>query len=228
MARISPWKGYPKTQVATDENGKRCFIVRPRALTPQRAKAAQAASTAIAAGLTIYGLIFVSHGSNPPLWAWLAAACLPWIFLSVIHDTVADLIAKETKIVLTETTFEVHGLFGRRVYDRTQKHSVSLVEHDLMKAEIRDHEVTLRRAAQKGKVIKKTPYFADSAHISFNYLGQRNDVLTVYPLSLARIVAGRLAACDEALTDQIGSGDGFESGPRQQWADQPGDIPEDE
>ena len=124
MAKIGPWNGFPKTRERTDANGKRYFEVKPRVLTPQRAKAAQGLATAIAAGLMVSGIVCVSlYLPDPEVAVWFAVTFFPWIFRSVIHDIVADLIARETKIVLTETTFEVQGLFGRRVYDRTLEHS---------------------------------------------------------------------------------------------------------
>lgn len=229
MARISPWDGFPSTRETTDRNGKRCFIVKPRVLTPQRARIAEFCSRGVAAALMVGGFIYFSkYLPDAELWVWIVVTFFPWIFRSVFRDLIGGLISKKTKIVLTESTFEIHGLVGRRVFDRTLDHSLSLFNHDLAEAEMRSHEFEVRKAATRGKTIRKTPYFADSAVVSFDYLGQRNDVLSVYPKVTAHVVLTRLQACDATLNRQIGSGDGFATGPSDQWRAQPGDLPDDE
>ena len=77
-------------------------------------------------------------------------------------------------------------------------------------------------------MIQKTPYYADCAAVSFDYIGQRNDVLVAYPRTVAHNVLTRLQACDAVLNSQIGSGDGVMTDPTDQWPDQLGDIPDDE
>ena len=229
MAHISPWQGFPETRLAKDGNGKRCFIVRPRVLTPFRAKAAEGLATVLALALMLGGLAYV--GSAVPdaeWWVWIAAVLLPWIFRPVIHGIASDLVARETKIVLTESSFEVHGLLRRKVFDRKLDHSISLVPHDFTQPEMRAHDLSQRRAARNGQVIQKKPYYADSAVVSYDYLGQRNDVMAVYPRLTAHKVLMRLQACDAALNSQTGRSDGFASGPTDQWSGQPGDLPDDE
>lgn len=229
MAQISPWDGFPKTRLETDENGKRCFIVTPRVLTPMRAKAAEAMAGVIAIMLTIIGILYLSDSQNEPdVWMLLAIPLAPWLFFPLIYWFSAAFFAKETKIVLTEKRFEVHGFITKRVFDRTLPHSLSLFQHDWAEAEMRENDFAIRKAAREGRVIQKTPYYADSAVVSFDYLGQRNDVLVAYPKTAAHNVLTRLQACDAVLNRQIGSGDGITTNPSDQWRDQPGDIPDDE
>lgn len=229
MAQISPWDGFPKTRLEADENGKRCFIVTPRVLTPMRAKAAEAMTLVMAVVLTAIGFIYLSgRPTEPEAWKWFVVPFLPWMLFPLIYWFSAAFFAKETKIVLTEKRFEVHGLITRRVYDRTLPHSLSLFQHDWAEAEMRENDYAIRKAAREGKVIQKTPYYADSAVVSFDYLGQRNDVLVAYPKTTAHNVLTRLQACDAVLNRQIGSGDGITTDPSDQWRDQPGDIPDDE
>lgn len=229
MAQISPWDGFPKTRLETDENGKRCFIVTPRVLTPMRAKAAEGMTMVIAVALTAIGFIYLSgRPTEPAAWTWFVVPFLPWLFIWLIYGFAAYIFGKETKIVLTEKRFEVHGFITKRVFDRTLPHSLSLFQHDWAEAEMRENDFAIRKAAREGRVIQKTPYYADSAVVSFDYLGQRNDVLVAYPKTTAHNVLTRLQACDAVLNRQIGSGDGVTTDPSDQWRDQPGDIPDDE
>ncbi|WP_339635769.1 hypothetical protein [uncultured Sneathiella sp.] len=98
--------------------------------------------------------------------------------------------------------------------------------HDYAPEENRLHDFEVRRAAQKGKVVSKLPIYGESFHLSFEYMGQRNDVMTIYGQKVALAVLARLRACDQVLNNQASVGDGFATRPEDQWADQPGDIPE--
>jgi len=225
MAYISPWEGFPKTRVALDANGKRSFIVRPRVLTPFRAKTAEFLATLLVLAFILIGFAYLASAMpDAELWVWLGAVLVPWIFRPVIHGITSGLLKRETKIVLTEDTFEVHGLLGRKVYDRKLDHSISIFRHDFAEPEARALDLRARRAARNGQIIKTNPYYGDSAVVSYDYLGQRNDVLTAHPKITAHLVLMRLQACDAALNSQIGRSDGFASGPADQWSSEPGDI----
>ena len=228
MAQISPWDGFPKTHVGKDEDGKLHFIVMARVLTPFRAKAAENLATLLATGLMVGGFAYsLVQAEQPELWHWIAAAILPWILIPLIRGILGVLLAKETKIVLTERRFEIHGRWRRRVFDRTLPHTMSLVMHDAAEAEARSNDLKVRQAARRGKIIQKTPYYGDSAVVSYNYLGQRNDVLVAYPKQIANAVLMRLKACDAALDQQLGTGGGVATDPSDQWTSQPGDLPDD-
>ena len=77
-------------------------------------------------------------------------------------------------------------------------------------------------------MIQPTPYFAESAIVSFDYRGQPNEILSIYPKATAHVVLTRLQACDAALNRQTGAGGGMATNPADEWRDQAGDIPEDE
>ena len=80
-------------------------------------------------------------------------------------------------------------------------------------------------AQMKGKLRPGARWFANSFHL-LDYLGQRNDVLTVFGPKEAMAIVTRLNACDNVLDALARRGQGTPLTPADEWGDQPGAIPE--
>lgn len=84
----------------------------------------------------------------------------------------------------------------------------------------------MQQAQITRKPIRKQRWYANSFHVSFDYLGQRNDIMTVYGQKEAVAIATRLKACDDVLDALARRGQGTPLTPADEWGDQPGAIPE--
>ena len=73
-------------------------------------------------------------------------------------------------------------------------------------------------------MIAPTRYYGDSFHVVFEYLGQRNDIATVYGHKDASAIVNRLKACDKRLNQLAGMGDEAALDPDDQWNKGPGEI----
>jgi len=74
------------------------------------------------------------------------------------------------------------------------------------------HEFETRRAQASGEVIRKTSYYGESFHITLEYVGHRNDLLTVFGPKDALAILARLTACDEVLSARSKTGAGLAAG----------------
>ena len=82
------------------------------------------------------------------------------------------------------------------------------------------------RPSSVRQIIKKRRYYQDSYHLAFEYVGQRNDVATIYGRPEAQAVLARMKSVDEVMTAHANRGDGTPLRPQQEWVEQPGAIPE--
>jgi hypothetical protein len=224
MANIrSPFQGRPKTRQSLHAKDGLTFTVIPNELTPLRARAAD-----ISAGLSAFGLLLAGfHFSkttlhNPPDWIWLVLLFAAYGSYYCLKPLWRFLYRTETRIVMTATRFSYRVWYGWKHFDRTLPHKFVVLQHDKAKREQEKHQLDLRNG--RGQQEIKTRYYGESFHIVFEYVGQRNDVLTVFGQKEALAVAARLKACDGACDAQAKLGDGLALGPQDQWGDQPGDI----
>lgn len=221
----SPFAGKPVTRQVADRNGSPAFYVQPRVLTPVRAMAANwLAGAGVVAGLA-YGLSAVASTPNPDSGMLVAAATVPLAGGFVLYGALRSLLRKRVPMILTLEQFSVKSLFGWKHYDRLLPHRFALLQHDWTQAE--QEQQDFRAAAQRrGKLVKKQRWFGKSFHVSFDYVGQRNDVLTVFGPKEAMAIVTRLNACDSVLDALARRGQGTPLTPADEWGDQPGAIPE--
>ncbi len=222
----SPFEGEPLTTQSIDDNGNMTFTVTARALTPLRARIADAVAGLIVGYAVLVGIAVAVHANDP--WAFLffggsAIACR-----KIIHRWVAAEFEKQTVMIFTGDGFAVkRGLFGTwESFDRRHNHRFALVHHDQAHAEQREHEHEHREDQMKRRVVFRKPYYQDSYIVSFEYLGQRNDLMAVYGRPDALAILARLKACDEVMEAQSRNGRGVPMTPAEEWGDQPGTIPE--
>ncbi len=228
MTTISPYHGFPATKQILDRHGKPAFVIRPCYLTPFRAKAVFFTANCLAFVLMLLCFAFLADHSELSGWFWIGAIYAPWLLRPIFQELMSIIFSTSQTLTLTEQTFEARALLVTKPYDRMHPHTFTVLEHDYTRNEQRLHEFQTRQAGQKGKVILKTPIYGESFHLSYTYMGQRNDIMTIYGRKTAWAIQARLLACDEVLNKQAGGGDGYATRPEDQWPDQSGDIPEDD
>jgi hypothetical protein len=221
---VSPFEGDPPTEQFNDKSGNTAFRVTPKVLTPLRVKFAEALAGLSMLGLMGGGLYALTERPDASAWLWGAVLLGPPLAFPLLNRFWQLFFYTETKMVLTIDEFRVRRWYGWHKYDRTLKHEFALVLHDKTQAEKDANELAVRQGQARGQVIAPKRYYSDSFHLSFEYLGQRNDVLTVYGHKEAWAIMKRLTACDERLNKLSGMGDGIDLAPEDQWTDQPGGI----
>jgi hypothetical protein len=222
----SPFAGKPATRQVADHNGAPAFDVQPRVLTPVRAMAAYwLTGLGVVAGLG-FSLAGFASAPNPDSGMLTAALVVPVGGGFVLYGALRSLLRKRVRLMLTLEQFSVKSLFGWKHYDRLLPHRFALLQHDWTQAEQEQQEFRAALAQRQGKLIKKQRWFGKSFHISFDYIGQRNDVLTVYGPKEAMAIVTRLNACDNVLDALARRGHGTPLTPADEWGDQPGAIPE--
>jgi hypothetical protein len=219
-----PFHGKPVTREVTDENGNLRIEVTARVLTPLRAKIADelAVWTTIAVPALLI-LYVMNHDPSLPKLVFAAATgflrpWFEWVWRKGLRRTV--------KMVITAEEFRFRTWRGWRSFDRNLQHRFALILHDKARLERDRHELEERTAQQRKRVIKKRRYYQDSYHLSFDYLGQRNDVVTIYGRPEAQAVLARMRGVDEVINARAKRGDGTAMRPEDQWVEQPGAIPE--
>jgi hypothetical protein len=222
---VSPFAGKPATRQVADRNGAPGFDVQPRVLTPVRAMAASwLTGLGVVAGLG-YGLVGVASAPNADSGMLTAAITVPVVGGFMLYGALRSLLRKHVRMVLTLEQFSVKTLFGWKHYDRLLPHRFALLQHDWAQLEQEHQEFHAAQAQMRGKLIKKRYWYARSFHVSFDYVGQRNDVLTVYGPKEAMAIVTRLNACDNVLDALARRGQGTPLTPQDEWGDQPGAIP---
>ncbi|MBV8978186.1 MAG: hypothetical protein JO261_04395 [Alphaproteobacteria bacterium] len=221
----SPFAGKPATRQIADHNGAPGFQVQPRVLTPIRAMAVNwLTGIAVVAGVG-YGLAGVASSPSPDSGMLTAAVAVPLVGGFVLYEALRSLFRKRVQLMFTLDRFSVKTLFGWKHYDRLLPHRFALLQHDWTQAEQEQQEFQAALAQRRGKLIRKQRWFGKSFHVSFDYLGQRNDVLTVYGPKEAMAIVTRLNACDSVLDALARRGQGTPLTPADEWGDQPGAIP---
>jgi len=222
---VSPFAGKPVTRQVADRNGAPAFDVQPRVLTPVRAMAASwLTGLGVAAGLG-FGLAGVANAPNADGGMLTAALAVPVVGGFVLYGALRSLFRKRVRVMLTLEQFSVKSLFGWKHYDRLLPHRFALLQHDWAQAEHEQAEFQAAQAQMQRKVIRPARWYARSFHVSFDYVGQRNDVLTVYGQKEAMAIVTRLNACDNVLDALARRGQGTPLTPQDEWGDQPGAIP---
>lgn len=221
----SPFAGWPETERDIDANGRSTFTVRPVYLTPQGAKAAGPLATLTALAVMVFCLLGMMKTRDAPTAAYLLAMFGPWLFHWMFVHLWCALLTATTEIVLSAARFSVRRGGDWEHYDRTLPHRFALVPHDKARAEREFNDFRRQAAAtEKRKAARTYTWYGESWHLSFDYLGQRNDVLTIYGRPAALALRDRLKACDDVLDAETRKG-GVALSPAQEWGEQPGDIP---
>ena len=223
----SPFAGFPAASLSYDRSGAPEFHIEPRILTPIRAVVLRTVSDlAIFAGIG-GGLWAAFSAENPNVWMFAAAVIIPIALERAIYRTLESFIRKRVRMCLTLDRFGIRKWYGWRHFDRQLPHRFAVLPHDWTQAEQDVEELRQQEMQLKRQPTLRYRLYGESFHLSFDYLGQRNDLMTVYGQKDAVAVATRLKACDDVLDAFMQRGHGTPLDPGKEWSQQPGAIPEE-
>ena len=219
-----PFEGKPLTREVTDENGNLRFEVTAQVLTPLLARIADQLALWTAGAVTALLILYVMN--HDPTLPVLLFAASTWFLHPLFKLAWRKSLRRNVHMVIAEEEFRFRGWAGWRSFDRKLQHRFALILHDKARRERDRHELEERKAQQSKKIIKKRRYYQESYHLAFEYVGQRNDVATIYGRPEAQAVLARLKGVDEVMTAHANRGGGTPLRPQQEWVEQPGAIPE--
>ena len=222
----SPFAGFPAAWQSQDRSDNPVFHLEPRILTPLRAVVLwHVSDLAIFAGIG-YGLWSAFSAENPNGWMFAAAVIIPIALERAIYKTLESLFRKRVRIRMTLDRFSIERWFGWRHFDRQLPHRFAVLQHDWTQAEQDLEELHQQEMQLKRQPTLRYRLYGESFHLSFDYLAQRNDLMTVYGQKDVVAVAMRLKACDDVLDAFMQRGHGTPLDPSKEWTHQPGGIPE--
>ncbi|MEY9328328.1 hypothetical protein [Sinorhizobium fredii] len=227
MARYtSPFDGAPWTRQYEDADGNLAFTIEARALTPLRARIADGCAGLCIAYHVVMGVVFGIREANP--WWTIVMTGGALAGQGIIRSWIGEMCERRALMTITTDSFAVQRRrFGRwERFDRRHAHRFALVPHDKARREQAEHDYEQRVDQARGRPQFRTPYYQESYIVTFEYLGQRHDLMAVYGRKTALAILARLKACDEVVEAQARKGKGVALTPAQEWGEQPGDIPE--
>lgn len=221
----SPFAGGPTTVESTDQDGAKRITVTPKAITPLRARLADWASNLMGTLLfcgAVYGATLMGDASA---WQFAALLLAPFAALPAIRAGLYYFFRKSARVVFTPEIFTFYNLIGSKSFDRNMPHSFALYYHD--KRERESEIIADKVRSRSGRWWALRPpkkYFGKSYYISFEYMGQRNDLMLVYKHKTAQEIIARLKAVDEVMDGLAGNGRGQALSPEQEWTPQAGAL----
>jgi hypothetical protein len=222
----SPFEGDPHTEQVIGPDGAMSFKITTMTLSPMRARIVDIIAGAVVGYMILIGIAVTIQQNDP--WGLVFFCGGAVVLRRLIRRWIAEEFEARTVLTFTADSFTVRrGRSGRQdSFDRQHSHRFSLIQHDRAPEEQRQHEHEQREDQMKRRVVWRKPYYQDSYIVSFDYLGQRNDLMEVYGRKDALAILARLKACDEVMEAQSRKGKGTPLSPAQEWPVQPGDIPE--
>jgi hypothetical protein len=219
-----PLDGNPPTREVTDANGNPEFHVDARVLTPLCAKVADKLGALSTFGGSAAAFLTAANHDYPPLTLLVAIAI--WPLQPLLQKLWCEALRRKVELVITKDEFRFRRLFRWISFDRALEHGFALVVHDCAREERDRNELEMLNARQQRKVAQPKRYYQDSYHLTYQLLGQRNDITDIYGLPEARAMLARLRAIEDTLNARARRSDGSPSKPGDQWFDGPGPIPD--
>lgn len=220
----SPFEGKPTTREFTNSKGQTCRRVTIEAMTPWRARVADwlAWTAAIGAGAGGITLAFTLPDPNGWVIGGLLASPLPAYF--IIKLALYQEMKKSVRVEFTPDEFLVYGLWGIKRFDRHLPHKFTLYEHDKAEREEAKLSWRERKLAHHWWSWNLKRYCGQSYHLSFEYLDQRNVIMTIFKDRAAYKILSRLNAVKHVMDNEANRGAGQALTPAQDWSPQAGAI----
>jgi hypothetical protein len=221
----NPLEGYPQTIEAKGTDGLPSFRIRLRTLSPERAKRAHDAAD----GAWFFFMLLVAAAlyvgrAHVGLTVCIGAVVLVMVAAHLLPGIADNVLCEHTEIVMSPKAIAVRRGRSQVHYNRLLKHRFALKEHDLTAWEQRAIEYRIRDASLKSnKAINPTVYYGQSAHVVLVYAGHRQDLLSVWGITIASAIVERLQYCDDCLNKALSMG-GSAQTPDDEWPDGPGGI----
>lgn len=220
----SPFAGGPETAESTLEDGTKQITVMPSAIMPLRAKLADWLSlltffTAVGYAIFLANQIYPASQEES-----IALIALPFAAYVLAKLVFYRAFQKSVRVVYMPDRLVVHKMFGPKSFDRSMPHSFALYTHE--KKERENEILSYREKKRAHWWISRSAkrYCGKSYYISFEYMGQRNDIMLVYKRKKAQEIIARLKACDEVMDGYRGNGRGHSLTPQDEWTAQAGGL----
>lgn len=225
MQVISTYEAFPTTYAV---EGTDKVVVAPLVLTPLRAKFADSIGNVSTFALAVAGVGLVALLNDPAPYWWAVAALGPWPFRELIRFGFRKLLRKRTILEFTPERFTVRR--SRRkveVYDRRERLRFRVDNrHEDARREARELEIKQERARMRGLVIRPEKYYGDTFHLTFEYGDQALFIMEIMGQDYANLVRGRLKKVTEEMDKVVAMGAMFVEGPKSEWDDMAGQIPD--
>ncbi len=219
----SPFDGKPTTTEFKDDDGRSTYTVALKAMTPLRARIAHWLSllAGIAVAICAVRLAFQLGGLD-----WYEAAALlvsPILAYWAMRFWLYYAMQRCVRVVFTPEQFQIERLFSIKRYDRNLPHGFALYHHD--RAGREEEVASFRERRRNGwwQLFPPKRYLGNSYHLSFQYLDQRNIIMTVYRHKHAQRLLARLNAIKRILETEAKGIDEVQS-PQRDWTAQPGEL----
>jgi hypothetical protein len=226
---VSAFDGFPATKILkSPQGGVAGAVVAPVVLTPLRARCADLLALAGIFPLIALSLSLVALMSEGAPYLWVLAVALPMMSGVLMQMGYRRLFRKRTVLMFTPENFVVrHGSGKAAVYDREEPHRFRLDNrHEKARREAERHEIMQARAQMKGRVVRGTKYHRETFHLVLDYGNQPHKLMEIMGQEQAMLVLGRVKAVDELMEKAAAMGDALTTGPRTEWDDMAGTIPE--
>jgi len=225
VKHVTPTDGFPRTHVikSSDDSPDK-HLIEALYLTPMGARVADKLSLLLGIA-SIVAVIKASAYFEPTGWITCAALiAVPIATAFGARKALYTLLRRPKSVMFTPDGFEVHGFFRTKVYKRDISHSFSIRQHH--KAEREDAICNFFEYRLPWFLILKPfkRYLGDAYYVSFEYMGQRNNLMLVYKHKTAEKILNRLNACDRIMDGSVGNGRGEVLRPEDEWPTQTGSL----
>ena len=221
----NPLEGYPKTIETKGSDGLPSFRIQLRTLSPESAKRAHGAADGawLFFAVLVAAALYVGR-AHVGLVMCIGAFVLVMVVERFLLGIAENVLCEHTEIVMSPKAIAVRRGRSQVHYNRLLKHRFALKEHDLTAWEQRAIEYRVRDASlRSNKAINPTVYYGQSAHVVLVYAGHRQDLLSVWGITIASAIVERLQYCDDCLNMALSMG-GSAQTPDDEWPDGPGGI----
>lgn len=222
---VKPTDGFPRTRIIKSKDGAPDeHLIQAMYLTPIGARVADKLSLLLG-GASIIGTAKAAAFFEPSGWVTGAAmATAPFVTAMASRNGLYHLFRKPKSVMFTPDGFEVRGLFGAKAYKRDISHNFSIRQHH--KTEREDAICNFFEYRLPWWLILKPfkRYLGEAYYVTFEYMGQRNNLMLVYKHKTAEKILNRLNACDKIMDGAAGNGRGEVLRPEDEWPTQTGSL----
>lgn len=218
------FEGEPRTKETRDEHDQPVFHIRAKALTPLRAKIADAIAflTGVWFVFVAVNLLIANDGS---LLHWLIALPAAFFIGCYAGTDASSWVQQRRNFRIDARHFAVRQGWQWICFDRNLPHRFALVPHPKAEDEKLRHEYARQKAAIGRRAVMPHPYYGRSYIIVLEQLGERHPLMSVYDREVALTIVNRLQAVNEVIESRLKKNRSAALSPADQWGQQAGDLP---
>jgi hypothetical protein len=225
---ISTFDGEPETRFTRDDAGNVMAVVRPRVLTPFRAKVADALAPLTSFSLFVTSVLVVASLPGAGAVSWIVATLGPWLMIPLFQRHWRRRLRRQSTLVFTAAHLVVrNGRAAPEIHDRENAHRFRLeTRHTAAEREAEAHEIAVERARLNRKVVRPRKYHRETLHLMIEHDRYPRFVMEIMGREDAVRVLGRINQVEAHMERIAALGAMPMGGPQLEWDDMPGKIPE--